>query len=433
MSAAKCICMGPGSAPPLSMGMTSRQFSQPPCPCIKCKERAREQHEARVQAIAQSKLGICGQIASSGAGPGMGAAKGMGMGPVSNSGKCGRPEMGPRMGPGMGPGMGPVMGVGKAPGMGSCKGISMVPSSKPGTRTGPDMGPIVGACNRPGRGMGPGMGPAMGPNGHTNSDMEAINRSPPKQGCSPQKVTKNDVQSNDPKCQCLGAQLDAEREASSQDSTESPTGLIFGGAVTQRKSSITQGGYRQIIFPHSGCAAKDYDELDDDDNMLMANVDLGRDTFGLPVILQGNAGILNTGGFCRDTMLCDEFCGIGRGCSAACNKGSTAAATAAGQKTAGIRICSNEYINTILTFLMELLCRLHHHLLDYVGLLHCTVADRTEERESQCACGGWHRSQFAGPRLCRHIGHAQRGYLPTSCHRHTQRHRILGHHLDLQL
>ncbi|KAM8720569.1 hypothetical protein ACLKA7_006585 [Drosophila subpalustris] len=62
MSAAKCACMGPNpAAPPLSMGMMSRQFSQPPCPCIKCKDRARERHEAQIEAIAQSKSGICGQ------------------------------------------------------------------------------------------------------------------------------------------------------------------------------------------------------------------------------------------------------------------------------------------------------------------------------------------------------------------------------------
>lgn len=301
MSAANCHCMGSSSAPPFSMEMASCQIPQLPCPCTKCKERARERHEAQIQAIAKSKSGICGQC-----------VKGMQIG---------------RSGPGV--------------------SSKEEPCQCPGSKTGPAMGP----------GKATGMGPSCTKdNGFSPIEPDTTNS--PK---CPHEGTKE-----------VGRPTLAMGPNSPRQSSDNSRGIAFGGVAYLRKSTMTESGYQVNEFPmlRMGCAnSSDYgDEMWPSHEYPSSSVNqfTGRDTFGLPILLQGNTGILNTAniGFCRANVACNKYCGNDTGCNSECARTHSIIAKESGggkipatgsHRAVGIHVCSNEYINMMLTFLMEVL------------------------------------------------------------------------------
>ncbi|KAM8720566.1 hypothetical protein ACLKA7_006583 [Drosophila subpalustris] len=210
--------------------------------------------------------------------------------------------------------------------------------------------------------MEPSWGPAMQPGMAPSNTQD--------KGCHPVKPNYPSTTDNSPKCQCEGAKLDAAGLTAFRapsDESENGGGLAFGGLTVLRKSSLTESGYHVNEFPmlRSGCAGNlDYGDYENNtwpERYTSYEELSGRDTFGLPVILQGNTGILNTenGGYCHGNLSCDKYCGKDTGCNPACALNHPAVGAgkypAGSQRSLGIHVCSNEYVNMIVTFLMEVL------------------------------------------------------------------------------
>ncbi|XP_017869868.1 PREDICTED: uncharacterized protein LOC108618385 [Drosophila arizonae] len=120
--------------------------------------------------------------------------------------------------------------------------------------------------------------------------------------------------------------------------------VAFGGMDYSRKSSVTEGTPRVDIPKRSGCSI----------NLPFVNVDPslmhGRDTFGLPIHLQGNEGLLNASGrtVCIDHTYCNENCGLNNDCAMSCKHSRK-------DISKGVHVCDNEYVNAAVTFLIEML------------------------------------------------------------------------------
>ncbi|TDG40890.1 hypothetical protein AWZ03_012691 [Drosophila navojoa] len=120
--------------------------------------------------------------------------------------------------------------------------------------------------------------------------------------------------------------------------------VAFGGMEYSRKSSMTEGMPRVDIPKRSGCSI----------NLPFINVDPslmhGRDTFGLPIHLQGNEGLLNASGrtVCIDHTYCNDNCGLNNDCAMSCKHSRKGVSK-------GVRVCDNEYVNAAVTFMIEML------------------------------------------------------------------------------
>lgn len=119
--------------------------------------------------------------------------------------------------------------------------------------------------------------------------------------------------------------------------------VAFGTMEFSRKSSMTEGIPRPddpVVQKRAGCSIN-YPQY----THLKSSPMRGRDTLGLPIRLQGNKGLLNASGqtVCVDSTYCNDNCGISNDCSPDC------------KSKKGIQICSNETINSAVTFLIEML------------------------------------------------------------------------------
>ncbi|EDW86363.1 uncharacterized protein Dwil_GK15481 [Drosophila willistoni] len=105
MPTTRCVC-GPQVPYDYSLGMASRQFNKPRCPCTKCKNRAREAEIAMGKQVASNaKGGVCGQCIDgmqigkpAMAGPG-GFSQGCAIQEQRQMQPSARPHQGPRPGP----------------------------------------------------------------------------------------------------------------------------------------------------------------------------------------------------------------------------------------------------------------------------------------------------------------------------------------------
>ncbi|ALC49168.1 CG4955 [Drosophila busckii] len=127
--------------------------------------------------------------------------------------------------------------------------------------------------------------------------------------------------------------------------------------VDQSRERESLPSYGSLPY-RSNCAGSSYGDF-------MQRFANGRDTLGTPVMLQGQQGLLQAGavgGNCSADIECDEQCGVNTGCNMACSRGKRQLVGQGADKpppnnlrASGLKICSNERINMLLTFVMEVL------------------------------------------------------------------------------
>lgn len=171
--------------------------------------------------------------------------------------------------------------------------------------------------------------------------------------CSPSSLAK--IQ--DEPCDCAAADLDKANfdkndlvAQGSDGGYEHKTPFFFGNATFGRKSSENEP-FNSMSY--GGAANSNTDCCDSMDyghypsNMRYTTVMTGRDTLNKPIYLQGRAGLLSSGlgGACAQTTICEEECGIDTGCNTVCKTKTDG--------RAGIRICNNEMINMLVSFMLE--------------------------------------------------------------------------------
>lgn len=86
------------------------------------------------------------------------------------------------------------------------------------------------------------------------------------------------------------------------------------------------------------CKAVEYDEIGIS----------GRDPLGAPVYMHGTMLKPNMGGRCARDRACELNCGMDTGCGKACR-----ASKLGSMGKAGVRVCKNETVNTMVSFLLE--------------------------------------------------------------------------------
>ncbi|XP_064537189.1 uncharacterized protein LOC135427575 [Drosophila montana] len=293
------------------------------------------------------------------------------------------PRMGSQDWQGMDPGMGPDNWQGMEPGMGSDNWQGMEPGMGPDNwpETDPGVGPEswqgmeprMGSDNWQGmdQGMGPGMG-SGGRSGVVSGRGSGVGQANWQGMVGPDgeqdaygygAVPGMDMGYDQPQpgshrgtemCRCIGA------TANGPGQEGNPPGAVAFGVMTfGRKSSMNENVSRRdeglAQIPRSACSV-DYGLYGLTGPITEGSL-RGRDTLGLPVHLQGNMGLLNavSRGTCSDHLACDELCGINTDCFAGCKKHWGSRAGIPNQVSGGVRICNNEFINAIATFLMEVL------------------------------------------------------------------------------
>lgn len=144
----------------------------------------------------------------------------------------------------------------------------------------------------------------------------------------------------DPKAPCALDDNPATRGNKDDSNNSDNPRIIFGGTTFGRKSSINepikpimQG---QLAKARVGCQGVEYDEIGIS----------GRDTLGSPIYLRGGLLKSDMGGRCARDRACELNCGMDTGCGKDCR-------TSKLPGKAGVRICSNEMVNTTVSFLLE--------------------------------------------------------------------------------
>ncbi|XP_068154916.1 uncharacterized protein [Drosophila tropicalis] len=323
MPTTRCVC-GPQVPYDYSLGMASRQFNKPRCPCTKCKNRAREAEIAMGKQVASNaKSGICGQCVDgmqigkpAMAGPGgfcQGCAS-QGQRQMQAQPASARPHQGLRPGP-EGSQINCSCSAGPAP--------ILAPTSAP--TSAPILAPTSASILAPT--SGPSSGPSSGRKPNQVGQVAPSNGGPlhfagPTFG----------RQSSTP--------LDSNLEDADEPTMEDEQPCI----------AHARGGLRtttKVVGPRN----------------------VGRDTLGHTLDLQGS-GVGFTG-MCTDDVECDEFCGYGTGCVHGCS--TRTRATPGGRSgevmpggrdesrpndmrgPVGVNIFGNEHVNCFVTFLMEML------------------------------------------------------------------------------
>ncbi|XP_030566241.1 fibroin heavy chain [Drosophila novamexicana] len=257
------------------------------------------------------------------------------------------PGMGPDNWPETDPGIGPENWQGMEPGMETDYWQGMDPGIGSGRGSGVGSGRGLGV----GSGRGSGVGQAnwqgmVGPEGEQDygygagpgMDMGYDQYQPASRRGSEM-------------CRCVGSQgNDPAQEGK-------PGAVAFGVMSFGRKSSLNEHvvGRDDAQIPRTACSV-DYSQYGTS-GPVAEGLMRGRDTLGLPVHLQGNKGLLNAvnRSTCSDHLACDELCGINTDCFAGCKKYLGSRASSSNQVSGGVRICNNDFINAIATFLMEVL------------------------------------------------------------------------------
>lgn len=114
--------------------------------------------------------------------------------------------------------------------------------------------------------------------------------------------------------------------------------INIGATTFGRKSSINEPIKHTMTplgKPRIGCLGVEYDEMGA----------TGRDTLGTPISLRGALFKADKGGRCSLDTACEVNCGMDTGCGKACRTKQTG--------KAGVRVCSNEMVNTMVSFLLE--------------------------------------------------------------------------------
>lgn len=116
--------------------------------------------------------------------------------------------------------------------------------------------------------------------------------------------------------------------------------ITYGATTFGRKSSVNEP-IKQTMSPlgkpRIGCQGLEYDEIGT----------TGRDTLGSAISMRTALLKSDKGGRCPRNMTCEVNCGFDTGCGKECRTKLT------GKEMAGVRICKNEMVNTMVSFLLE--------------------------------------------------------------------------------